>query len=76
MKSLILDLKLSMYTSLSSLLFIFFASFLAEVLLSRGTNLKLGSLSLREIAVWLLGPLFAFRLTLMMYLARIVGTRK
>ena len=49
MKSLILDLKLPTYTSLSTLLFIIFASFLVEVLLLRGTNLKLGSFSLREI---------------------------
>jgi len=62
MKSLMLDLKLSTYTSLSFLLFIFFASFLVKVLLLRGMNLKLGSLSLREIAAWSLGTPFVFHL--------------
>ena len=60
MKLLILDLRLLTYTSLSSLLLIFFASFLAEVLLFRGMNLKFGSVHLRDIAAWSLGSLFIF----------------
>ena len=73
---LMLDLKTLMYTSLNSLLFLFFASFLVEVLLLRGMNLKLGSLSLREISAWSLGTPFIFCSMSMMYLACIVGRKK